>query len=75
MPKCGNSANFRKYIKSKDILQYLGIAVYWIKSYVQNCEETLLELCYHWKKMGTEYTVFEENGFQVVTNWMTKRQN
>lgn len=52
MPKCGNSAEFRKHINSKDILQYLGIAVYLIKSYVPNCEETLTELCYHRKKYG-----------------------
>lgn len=64
----GTQQNSEKHINSKVILQYLGRAVNLIKSYVQNCEKTLTELCYHWKKTGTEYTVFEENGFQMVIN-------
>lgn len=75
MLKCGNSLKFRKHVSCKDILQYLGIAVYLIKTYVQKSEDTITQFFYHWKKGDTEHRHVEVNGFQLVINKMTNRQN
>lgn len=75
MPKYRNSAKIQKTHTFLRHTIVFGNSIYLIKGYVQNCRETLIELCYQWKKKqkttqtNTNHVLNAQSLRKIAFNW------